>query len=566
MECSGKCHVPTFRARILKRICDLEEDIAELRNCFNAVSPAHRLPVELLMTVFSFVSRFATGSEMLGVSHVCKRWRTIALDCPHLWAELRGSCLATKEVTQSMLEKSREVPLTLSCGTRPTEHPSHSGALSIALSQISRLKSVTLCNTIYADGDTVDLPNVLSGWRRAHAPILEILCIINIVDDDYYSSGFGPPSWEKLQEFQLEGLLESGAPALRHLTLSHLGISWSNLPLGASLVELRLLEEPSFEGNFRPVIPTFIKSLEQMPLLETLELHGFLPAEQGSAHSGRVHAFPPALKTLKVADSSGVLAQFFQLARVADHVSIFVTFLQEEIDDEAVGLVLGCIKSSFSQKRATTGVQRLTERDMSTCFDLYFNDTELPANIRALGGCMGQLSIECGTEPTPHMEAHDYYAAITNHFDLSTLRSLKYSWSELDCHQDIAWSYLRNIRRLETITFSQSQFSPFLNHWKLDPLLSSTGDVQSVKMCYFPAVATINCVSSRFLGYDGPIHQGCLTSLVRVLKARLRLGCPLLTLSLDENQVGEEGARYLQESVPGLVVHRLAPGPTSPFE
>jgi hypothetical protein len=49
----------------------------------NPIRPAHRLPREILMQIFALVG---SGKRILAVSHVCRRWRDVALKTPELWS------------------------------------------------------------------------------------------------------------------------------------------------------------------------------------------------------------------------------------------------------------------------------------------------------------------------------------------------------------------------------------------------------------------------------------------------------------------------------------------------
>ncbi|KAI0263087.1 hypothetical protein BC834DRAFT_889045 [Gloeopeniophorella convolvens] len=52
----------------------------------NPLRPAHRLPREIMIQIFSLVG---SGKRIMPVSHVCHRWRDIALCAPELWASFQ---------------------------------------------------------------------------------------------------------------------------------------------------------------------------------------------------------------------------------------------------------------------------------------------------------------------------------------------------------------------------------------------------------------------------------------------------------------------------------------------
>lgn len=75
---------------INQEIKQLYERIRARKSDWNKLAFISKLPVELLSYIFSLVrrkyrqrSRFDLGWVV--VTHVCQRWRDIALDCPTLW-------------------------------------------------------------------------------------------------------------------------------------------------------------------------------------------------------------------------------------------------------------------------------------------------------------------------------------------------------------------------------------------------------------------------------------------------------------------------------------------------
>jgi hypothetical protein len=109
----------TLRALATHRIAELEEDLLELKVFHNSLTPAVLLPPEVLCRIFSFhrgqhkaeelAHRRSKGStSWIGITHVCRRWRDVAIDLPSLWSDLSFRYPA---FTQIMLQRSKEVPL-----------------------------------------------------------------------------------------------------------------------------------------------------------------------------------------------------------------------------------------------------------------------------------------------------------------------------------------------------------------------------------------------------------------------------------------------------------------------
>ena len=222
--------VKLYHAMVTEHIRGLEEEAQMLKHCYNAVTPVNRLPPEILSAIFSLavaktVIRGGAHRALpwARITHVCRRWRTVALDCPSLWAHLQfGNPL----FTQVMLERSGAAPLTV---TVPDEDHIHrfESVLSIALSQLDRLRAVEY-STPHPLSDTRWQPmpgfTSISQWKGC-APILESLVL------DQNSS---KATKERLPLDWIQGK----APMLRVLCIRLCGVTWESAPLGSKLTSL----------------------------------------------------------------------------------------------------------------------------------------------------------------------------------------------------------------------------------------------------------------------------------------------------------------------------------------
>ncbi|KAJ7926201.1 hypothetical protein B0H13DRAFT_1470188, partial [Mycena leptocephala] len=90
--------------------------------CRSTVSPIRRLPPEILCEIFaSFSSPTEYKSELLQISHVCVRWRSLVMDTPRLWSNIAiDASMWTPEsdrfiqLLRLCLERGARHPLTLS--------------------------------------------------------------------------------------------------------------------------------------------------------------------------------------------------------------------------------------------------------------------------------------------------------------------------------------------------------------------------------------------------------------------------------------------------------------------
>ncbi|KAI0284069.1 hypothetical protein BC826DRAFT_881182, partial [Russula brevipes] len=86
----------------------------------NTLAPVSVLPPEVLARIFHLValadaesSRPKMGNlRWIGVTHVCRHWRQVALDDSSLWARISGSMAKATWVCE-MLARARNAPLSI---------------------------------------------------------------------------------------------------------------------------------------------------------------------------------------------------------------------------------------------------------------------------------------------------------------------------------------------------------------------------------------------------------------------------------------------------------------------
>jgi hypothetical protein len=90
-----------LRQEINDKISSLQEQVSEstqaLRSRRNALAPISRLPPEILAAIFSLLSFYKCGMDILIypghkscmlVTQVCRRWRETSLNHPGLWSRI----------------------------------------------------------------------------------------------------------------------------------------------------------------------------------------------------------------------------------------------------------------------------------------------------------------------------------------------------------------------------------------------------------------------------------------------------------------------------------------------
>ncbi|KAI9064010.1 hypothetical protein FKP32DRAFT_1570692, partial [Trametes sanguinea] len=155
MKRSSECRddVVAHERKVLEdRIAHHADTIIGLKTRLNTLTPIARLPPEILSEIFALVStkqyeetwRHHYGSSQvykwLSVAHVCRVWRSIALDTPRLWSNI---VLTRPEVDREVLARSKKAPLWISANVL---HPEDERAtmLNTIMEDATRLKELHL--------------------------------------------------------------------------------------------------------------------------------------------------------------------------------------------------------------------------------------------------------------------------------------------------------------------------------------------------------------------------------------------------------------------------------------
>ncbi|KAF8337173.1 hypothetical protein F5887DRAFT_1244657 [Amanita rubescens] len=125
------------------------------------MSAQERVPTEILCEVFHFLQvpiLFGTVDFPWAVGQVCKRWRNAFISCPHLWTSLalrwdlkyfRGAAYMadseTNRLTAIYVERSGQLPLTISIYLSGTRGPRPTETMKTLVSCSKRWKSLDIC-------------------------------------------------------------------------------------------------------------------------------------------------------------------------------------------------------------------------------------------------------------------------------------------------------------------------------------------------------------------------------------------------------------------------------------
>ncbi|KAI0072817.1 hypothetical protein K474DRAFT_328406 [Panus rudis PR-1116 ss-1] len=238
----------------------------------NNLSPIHQLPNELLATVFALIAE-SCDQPAVGVhlSHVCRRWRSVALQLPVLWVTIDVDNL--KRAT-AFLERSKNYPITIYWGPRPSP-------LNPLSDDMTKSKKCEAHEGLYDD-----LVRILPD----HVKRIQKLCIKRQLAEDvtcFFQEIYGGP-FTSLKEIIIDTkhpiLLPSEedydppvdafryeeAPKLTTVMLRGVHLTnWDeNMFSGLRVLKLHDMDRGSLIS-----FDTFMKGLKACPDLEELELH-----------------------------------------------------------------------------------------------------------------------------------------------------------------------------------------------------------------------------------------------------------------------------------------------------
>ena len=197
------------------------------------------------------------------VSHVCRRWHSLAIFTPNLWTILSFTENLKIERTKEYILRSKSLPLTIDFFTTGFGNQQNSAQLSRFLDliepEVSRWRAFT-----YRRFPNTELQLLMS--RLHEMPEARLLESFRIL----YSSGHEP---HLFSTFSGSNCLpfHGHAPNLKEAVLWGARIDWDNA-LPCFLRGLRKLEITSLVDALRPSFATFVQMIKNSPELHTLAL------------------------------------------------------------------------------------------------------------------------------------------------------------------------------------------------------------------------------------------------------------------------------------------------------
>ncbi|TFK67944.1 hypothetical protein BDN72DRAFT_842438 [Pluteus cervinus] len=268
-------------------------------NHFPRSSPTHRLPPEILTTIFIYFRRIAFDdyppdsqehcAPWMVVTEVCSHWRNVAHESTILWSHIPRSY--TRRIIERCLKFSKSAPLVVKihgCMTSDQIHPS-----LMDPGVISRLRCLDL--NLYRLDSASCLEELCSHLSSA-APSLESLSIdlnqFRVQSGPRYLDEIWARAIPRLRNLSLRACdVNLSSPLLTNLTILEIrnpepklnGVELISTLHGLpSLMSLQMSDVLRLPENYKidpSYTPIFKMEVVELPSLRLLSIHGFCYAQ-----------------------------------------------------------------------------------------------------------------------------------------------------------------------------------------------------------------------------------------------------------------------------------------------
>jgi len=322
---------PTARATTFP-VTDEEIDASRCLTRFlissrNAHAPISSLPPELLARIFHFSALVEppwSGMRKLGwigVTHVCQRWRQIALDDSTLWARIVGDSPSAEWISEALV-RARDAPLRFDIAGTPRPK-----VLSKFLPHMSHTRILRLPRLSKHDY------HMVRDICALEAPVLEYF-ELGILDTSLITCGPGMT------------LFNGHAPKLRSL-ITNITIPWSLIPRG-QLTQLRITSTwtstPGILSRYDP--NQLFDLLINCPELKILYLKFCLPSVLPQVSLGEpIHL--PRLSRLSLSGSTSCVTNFLKTLKLPSSATLRLYCISEDPSTYPDHLILPLISTHF---------------------------------------------------------------------------------------------------------------------------------------------------------------------------------------------------------------------------
>jgi hypothetical protein len=330
----------------------------------NTLVPISVLPPEILSLVFHFLvldEPPLSRKPWIRVTHVCRRWRQVAIDDSSLWARIWGIPTNTKWISE-ILARAKNVPLEIELNDVGRSSPETFLMIVPHLSHTRHLRLHYL--SVYHRGGIQDI------FSR-EAPALEHLELTG--NRTIYSPVTFPDIGGNM-------LFKGHAPRLRTFSLSRVVIPWSLVPRG-QLTQLKIAgpdEDVASPGDLNELIDLLVNC----PELEILALESCLPSQPTEFLHGRtIHL--PHLSHLRLCGSTSRIMNMLTMLQLPSSTTLHLDCISGTTPNDSECLLLPIISAQL-QGPAPVEFKSLTvtiQRQMPSSF-LNITASTFPSTLR----------------------------------------------------------------------------------------------------------------------------------------------------------------------------------------
>ncbi|KAI0055619.1 hypothetical protein BV25DRAFT_1736937 [Artomyces pyxidatus] len=281
-------------------ILALPTALSTFRTRRNALSPICCLPPETLVHIFSFDPTPDDGKptyNLMHITHVCRRWRVVAIGCPSLWGRI--NLAVDPRWAREMLGRAKATPLSLFI--ERSQDKMTKDDVDLIVNRLHHIRDLRLINR---NIDDTARSCKLHQRLTAPAPLLESFWL-HISNADH-------EEWLTLSE----NIFDGHAPRLQQFKVDNLAYFPWQSPVLSGLVELSIsLDSSSFSAPSHPLNDIF-DAFERMPALRIVNPYSCLPQLVSHEQHNRVVDLT-RLSQFTLFDDVCLSTQFMQCVRLS---------------------------------------------------------------------------------------------------------------------------------------------------------------------------------------------------------------------------------------------------------
>jgi hypothetical protein len=336
---------------------DIDARITLLQRRRNALSPAGRVPVEVLSEILLLSTRTPdvpnqfkqrTENYIPTLCHVSHFWRSVALGCPRLWVEVDLNATTEARRVEFAFEQAQPMPVSLhvdleGSGGSPSSHSTRGQSIT-GLDTAARLIWETKLSSLNFRGSMESLQGLI--LVLPNGPSLRAVRIILSGEPDRDWRWEGPNLSRHI-------VLQGNVPQLRSLVLTRCTIS----PMSPLIHSASSLTDADLMIPQSSNITELTDALRKIPRIEALTLRFVHPLQRGSPNEASVSAVPmPSITSLILigpALTTTMLLSFLRMPVLLLNIQLHCVVAQGEAREGLLdigGRIFGAVGQARSLK------------------------------------------------------------------------------------------------------------------------------------------------------------------------------------------------------------------------